>query len=1498
MPPLRLLVVATPEAAARVVTTVRKSAPVDASLAPTAAALSEALATGGWDGVLVVPGGSVADGGVARAMHDQSVPVIVVGPSVPDTLASCATLALVWEGLEALPTLLASLGTPAAFVGRANAFFADDARQRDALPEALATASRRTARHPQARPLALPAHTATASAAPAPPPPAPAGGDEAQDAAPDPTPSDLGADALAQHLPIGVYRSTPDGRILYANPALATLLGCSSVEGLAAIDVRSDLGYPRDAFREEIERTGHVRNLIVTWTDRTGRTVHTRENARAVTDDDGQLLHYEGTMEDVTAEVSAREADRVRVRQHEAVASFAEAAETASQLPHLQTAAVEAVRYAIEADWAVFVEHTRDADGQGHNRCAVWTDAFPSEAAEMLDADPVFQSLPVLPQTVLLRDVASRPDGWLPPSLMDVLQSQGYRSVGVFPLLRAGLPLGAFVVGFRAPHTYTPSEQQAAEALAWHLAGHLARHHAERDLSDSEASLRFIAEHTGLVLYRLRYAPDGLVFDYLSPSVEALLGYTADEIEAAGGITAFIETREVISGDGLLDGPLAGVCDQHYRALYRFTDKGGRGLWVENNAYVWCEGDEAVGLVGVFQDVTERRREEEAQADAAQQLLARQAALVDLARHHHEGTEALLHRVGERACEASGADGASVWLAEGAWMTCQACVAPMGSREPAPTSVPIETFDAALERFRGRRALVVDDAADGEALRELGFGAYHDAFAPCALLAAPVRRGGEAIGLVVLHRTDGPHAWSEGETDFAAALADAVALALEHAERARAETALRRSEARYRALSDLTTDYAFALHRRPSGESLVAWATDGFERTTGHPVDDLFDDEGLAALVPPSTLAEARRALAPETADGTAREFQIRTSNGTSRWVSHRARVAETAADGTVLEYHTGQDVTQHKQHEAEMIAAREAAEAGREAAEEMARLKSAFLANMSHEIRTPLTSIFGYADLLGGELSGQQLEYVQLIERGGRRLFDTLNSVLDLARLEADGVRPTLEPVRVGQEVGQVARALAPLAAEKGIELVVDADDRTEARLDASCLARIVSNLIGNAIKFTETGGVRVTVDSGDGEVRVRVADTGIGIAEKFLPHLFDEFRQEEIGDARSHEGSGLGLSITSRLVGLLGGEITVTSRRPGGSMFTVTFPSLPAPSQDGAESPLGHSADDAAPVASDAAPLDTLEAAPDIAAYAPSGDGLSVPLPEGSPLSDAVPQTDPAALAFDLSFLTRPAPASLPASALSLVETAPTAMHDPRFGSTPTQAPTGSEPTHGPIAPNAPLPDASPAPLVPAFAASFVTSLSDASSPAPFSPATAEPAAAAWPTGSPDAPQPQTPPADAPADVMARHEPVMLVRPAREPEPRPEIDPDDDRPSILVVEDNADTRLLLERILRAQYRVTAVADARSALVEMNRQQFEGFVLDINLGGKETGADVLRIARTLEGYADVYAIALTAYALPGDRERLLENGFNEYISKPFTRQSLLDALATGVRPS
>src|SRR5690606_12637870 len=193
-------------------------------------------------------------------------------------------------------------------------------------------------------------------------------------------------------------------------------------------------------------------------------------------------------------------------------------------------------------------------------------------------------------------------------------------------------------------------------------------------------------------------------------------------------------------------------------------------------------------------------------------------------------------------------------------------------------------------------------------------------------------------------------------------------------------------------------------------------------------------------------------------------------------------------------------------------------------------RLKTAFLNNMSHEIRTPLTGILGFAEILAEEIDEPYRAFARRIEKSGARLLATLNSVLDLAQLEANSVSLHPEPVDVTDEIREVLLSLTPLAEEKGLALTLlpapEAD--TTARLDRACLSRIATNLVGNAIKFTRSGGVTVETRATEDEVAFAVRDTGIGIAEDALPHLFSEFWQESAGQGRSHEGSGLGLSIT----------------------------------------------------------------------------------------------------------------------------------------------------------------------------------------------------------------------------------------------------------------------------------------------------------------------------------------------------------------------------------
>ncbi len=250
-------------------------------------------------------------------------------------------------------------------------------------------------------------------------------------------------------------------------------------------------------------------------------------------------------------------------------------------------------------------------------------------------------------------------------------------------------------------------------------------------------------------------------------------------------------------------------------------------------------------------------------------------------------------------------------------------------------------------------------------------------------------------------------------------------------------------------------------------------------------------------------------------------------------------------------------DITKRKDYEKGLIEAKEEAE-------QLALLKSTLLANMSHEIRTPLTSIIGFASIMAQEASGDHQEFAQLIGQNGQRLMDTLNSVLDLAQLERGAMQYTPYRVDVAEEIEQIVQLLQPMAQEGGLYLRVKrAAEDTTASLDKSLLSRVLNNLIGNAIKFTNEGGVLVTVGTDEEQVWVKVADTGIGISPTFIPHLFEEFRQESTGLSRAYEGSGLGLAISQRLVETMGGAIEVESEKDVGTTFTVHLPRT-APTED----------------------------------------------------------------------------------------------------------------------------------------------------------------------------------------------------------------------------------------------------------------------------------------------------------------------------------------------
>ena len=240
-----------------------------------------------------------------------------------------------------------------------------------------------------------------------------------------------------------------------------------------------------------------------------------------------------------------------------------------------------------------------------------------------------------------------------------------------------------------------------------------------------------------------------------------------------------------------------------------------------------------------------------------------------------------------------------------------------------------------------------------------------------------------------------------------------------------------------------------------------------------------------------------------------------------------------------------------------ERVAAEEALKEAKEEAEEMNRLKSVFLANMSHEIRTPLTSILGFADVLDEEVEGEAHRVVEMIRESGHRLKETLTSVLELARLERESSDVGTERCDLVERVEETLDLMQPQIESNGLRLELKLPgEAIYLQADPKVLHRVLTNLVSNAIKFTEDGGIRVTVERDGDEAVLAVTDTGIGISDDFLDQIFDEFRQESEGLTRAHEGSGLGLTITQRLVELMGGTIEAESTKGEGSTFTVRLP------------------------------------------------------------------------------------------------------------------------------------------------------------------------------------------------------------------------------------------------------------------------------------------------------------------------------------------------------
>ncbi len=741
--------------------------------------------------------------------------------------------------------------------------------------------------------------------------------------------------------------------------------------------------------------------------------------------------------------------------------------------------------------------------------------------------------------------------------------AKNYSNAGIRALLDCPIRLSGELVGVlciehaETPRYWTLEDQIFGGSLADFAANAIET--ARR--RESQRQMQTLISNLPGMAFRCRNNPPDFTMEFVSEGLFDITGYEADDLIGNKRVSFF----DLVHPDDREELFAANMetlyVGQPLETVYRFIHKDGSIRWVwERSRVIEVDPNNPNFSIseGLVTDITERRRleneaetaEKEHQAQA-EEIKRRDRALIDLSQNPaflSGGFTEVSKEIARLCAVTLHATRGGVWLLDGGNLVNHAMYTLETDSFSIDPSFPADMYPVYYQMLHTERNILICDTETDTVLPGMAENYINAGIR--ALLDCPIRLSGELLGVLCIEQGGSPRNWSLEDQIFGASLADFAAIAYETSRR-------RESQRQMQTLISNLPGMAFRC-RNNSPDFTMEFVSEGLFDITGYEADDLIDNKRIKFfdLVHPDDRADLFAANMETLYVGQPLEtvYRFIHKDGSIRWVWERSRVVAIDPDNPNFSISEGlvTDITERRRLEQE--------------AEVASQAKGDFLANISHEVRTPMNGVIGIIEMLSKtDLSEEQSKYLEIARQSARSLLVMINDILDFTKIEAGNLQLERREFDLTAAVERICSERARAIYEKGLQFAVSMDCSTRFRLlgDEARFRQILSNLLENACKFTQSGEILLRMQNISESYetclfRFEVEDTGVGISEEHQQNMFGVFTQADTSLTRKFGGTGLGLTICKRLVELMGGEIGVVSQPGRGSTFwfTVTFP------------------------------------------------------------------------------------------------------------------------------------------------------------------------------------------------------------------------------------------------------------------------------------------------------------------------------------------------------